>query len=128
MRKKNTYTVLTIGDSFSEQGRIDYKNYLTKKDSISVLHIDRFLNRNPIQTLHGLINGNVFDSLHIKYIVLQSVERHFVKRAIRLNKAKIIDNDTLIALIKKEENKPKILLENKDILFSSKMPFCSFTI
>lgn len=120
LNQKHTFTILTIGDSFSEQASIDYKNYLAQKDSISILHLDRFLNRNPIETVHGLLNGNIFNSLNIRYIILQSTEKYFVRRAINFNKHKVIDNDTLNKLINKENSKPKHKKE-RDLLFSSQM-------
>ena len=74
------YTVLTIGNSFSEQKGFGCKNYLAQKSTISVLHLDRFLSGNPIQTLYGFLNSNVLDKIKVNYIILQSVEREFVTR------------------------------------------------
>jgi hypothetical protein len=77
---KGSFNVMTIGDSFSNLGDNGYQNYLANTDTISVLHIDRFLSGNPIQTLLNLSKGDFFDSIAVEYIVLQSVEREFVKR------------------------------------------------
>ncbi|RTZ49905.1 hypothetical protein EJ377_07055 [Chryseobacterium arthrosphaerae] len=54
--KEKTYEILTIGDSFSEQGKSGYQNGLAH--DFSLLHIDRFISNNQIQTLIELCNGN----------------------------------------------------------------------
>jgi hypothetical protein len=76
---KKNYDVLIIGDSFSGQDSLGYKNFLAEKGA-TVLHMDRFLTENPVQKLIELMNGDFFDSIQPKYIVLQSVERWFVQR------------------------------------------------
>lgn len=74
---KRKFDVITIGDSFSEQGTLGYKNFLGYKD-ISVLHVDNLISgSNPIQTLVQLFTTNFFDHIRADYIVLQSVEREF---------------------------------------------------
>ncbi len=99
LSKKNKFTVLTIGDSFSEQEAIGYQNYLSKNGSISVLHYEDYLNINPIQTLYGILNGDLLDSLNVNYIVLQSVERSFVDRAKGIDFNKKVYSDSLMKLI-----------------------------
>ncbi len=100
MNKDTAFTVLTIGDSFSEQDSLGYKNYLANENNISVLHVDRYISRrNPIQTLVNLINGNVFDSIHIDYVVLQSVERKFVERCENIDFNTALKKDSLINVI-----------------------------
>lgn len=72
--------VLTIGDSFSEQGEVGYQNHLAQR-GVSVLHIDRFLSEeSPIQSLVQFINSDFFDKVETKYVVLQSVERALMTR------------------------------------------------
>lgn len=72
--------VMTIGDSFSEQGALGYKNFLADL-GVSVVHVDREISGgNPIQTLVSLINSGLFDKLKPKYVVLQSIERDFNSR------------------------------------------------
>jgi hypothetical protein len=78
--KPHEFTVMTIGDSFSEQKQFGYKNYLAEKEGISLLHYDSFLHDNPIQTLSDMLNGDLLDKVNVKYIILQSVERHFAAR------------------------------------------------
>jgi hypothetical protein len=95
------YTVLTIGDSFSEQFGYGYKNYLAQNGNISILHLDRFLSKNPIETTYGILNGNMLDKIKVDYIILQSVERHIVTRAKKINCNQIITIDSLKKQIKK---------------------------
>lgn len=81
LSEKNKYTVLIIGDSFSEQSSFGYKNYLGVNTAISVLYLDNKFYDNPISTLYGLLNGNLFDSLKIDYVILESIERTIAHRA-----------------------------------------------
>ena len=77
--------VLTIGDSFSDQGTPGYQNILANK-GISVAHVDRFLSEeNPIQVLIELINSDFFDRIKTKYVVLETVERYAVDRTSELS-------------------------------------------
>ena len=101
LKSPKKYTVLTIGDSFSEQFGFGYKNYLAQKENLSILHLDRFLSDNPIQTLYGLLNSNVLDKIKVNYIILQSVEREFVIRGKNIDVSKIISINSLEKRIKK---------------------------
>jgi hypothetical protein len=74
--KRKSYKLMTIGDSFSEQNKNGYKNYLSH--NFDVLHIDRFISGNPVQTLINLINGDFFDNFKVEYVILQNVERHII--------------------------------------------------
>ncbi|GAW89776.1 hypothetical protein FPS14_contig00030-0017 [Flavobacterium psychrophilum] len=44
------------------------------------------MHENPIETVTGFLNGNVLDNIKVDYIILQSVERVFVERALVFNK------------------------------------------
>jgi hypothetical protein len=68
--------ILTIGDSFSEQSSFGYKNYLAEK--YSVLHVDRFIASNQIQTLYQFLNSGFFEEHKVEYVILENVERGFV--------------------------------------------------
>lgn len=83
LQKELFYDILTVGDSFSEQKNYGYQNYLSEKDSTKVLHVD--IKGNPIESLYQLVNGDFFDNIKVNYVILQSVERHFVERAIKLD-------------------------------------------
>lgn len=92
VQQKYHFDVITIGDSFSEQNNLGFKNFVSHKD-IEVLHIDRFISgSNPIQSLISLLNSDFFNHVNADYIVLQSVERHFN------NRTKEIDFDLKIGM------------------------------
>lgn len=84
--KKTSYTVLVIGDSFSTQGSYGFQNYLEALDSISVLYLDLNKYGNSIETLYAVLNDGLLDCMEFRYVVLESVERDFVKRGQELNK------------------------------------------
>lgn len=105
--KPKKYTVLTIGDSFSGQKGFGYKNYLAQKANISVLHLDRFLTNNPIETAYGILNSDLLKTIKVDYIILQSVERHITRRVKKINKSRIITTDSLKIQIKENDDKLK---------------------
>jgi hypothetical protein len=100
--KEKKYKIMTIGDSFSEQGADGYKNYLA--EDYSVLHIDRFISKNQIQTLIDLLNGDFFNNYEIEYVVLQVVERHLMDQIDNIKIDKKLDIFQLDSIINK--NKP----------------------
>ncbi|HEY1194719.1 alginate O-acetyltransferase AlgX-related protein [Flavobacterium sp.] len=114
--------ILTIGDSFSQQGNYGYNNYLAEK--YSVLNLDRFLSRNSVQTLYELLNGDFFSTYKIEYVVLESVERDFISSVQNIDVSKKITNIQLDSIIKSQK---KILDENYRYNFFSsttiKFPF-----
>ena len=91
------YEILTIGDSFSEQGADGYKNFLAS--DFKVLHIDRFISKNPFQTLINLCNGDFFDIYKVKYVILQNVERHLIDNINDIDINSKINNKELDSLI-----------------------------
>lgn len=101
------YNVLTIGDSFSEQFGYGYKNYLAKNENISILHMDRFLNENSIETVYGILNGDMLTKVKVDYIILQSVEREFVTRGKNVNVNKRISINLLNKQIREHGAKLK---------------------
>lgn len=114
--KKSKYTVLTLGDSFSELGVVGYQNYLAESSDINVLHIDRQLSKNQIQTLFGLINGDFFDKYHVEYVILQSVERHFIDIIENIDTANVLCIDQLVDAY-------NVKTENFQYDFFSRTPF-----
>ena len=102
--EQKKFTVLTIGDSFSGQKGYGYKNYLAQKTNISVLHLDRFLTKNPIETAFGILNSDLLKTIKVDYIILQSVERHITKRVNKINKSRIITIDSLKIQIKEQHD------------------------
>ncbi|WP_339864122.1 hypothetical protein [uncultured Algoriphagus sp.] len=72
--------VMTIGDSFSEQESLGYKNFLANMGP-SVIHVDRTISgRNPIQTLVSLMNSDLFEFVKPDFVVVQSIERDINSR------------------------------------------------
>jgi hypothetical protein len=109
--QQKKFTVLSIGDSFSGQKGYGYKNYLAQKPNISVLHLDRFLTNNPIETAYGILNGDMLDKIKVDYILLQSVERHITKRVKKINRNRILNADSLKIKIEKHKNKLKLAIK-----------------
>jgi len=121
LNAKHTFDVLTIGDSFSEQTNISYQNYLADNNS-RILHMDRFLHENPIETLHSILNGNLLNTIKVDYIILESVQRDIIRRVIPLDTTKTITANSLQKLIEKYNSKKQLTEE------SSEAPFYSSTI
>ena len=121
--KPQKFTVLTIGDSFSEQFGYGYKNYLAQNNT-SVLHVDRFLSGNPIQTAHGILNGDLLDKIKVNYIILQSVERDIVVRAQECKTDTLISLNSINQNIKEyNSNLKKSNFENNSELLKIKQYF-----
>ncbi len=106
--KDRNFKVLTIGDSFSEQSGSGYKNYLAQNNDIKVLHIDRFLSGNQIQTLYALLNGDFFEKYHFEYVILQNVERHYIDCIEGIDVKKVYNTKELIDSVNAKKN-PKIV-------------------
>jgi hypothetical protein len=85
---RSHYSVLTIGDSFTERGSESYVNFLAQDTSVSVLQINRKSHDgNPIETLYALLQGDLFDKISFDYLVLQSVERVITERGQKIDKS-----------------------------------------
>jgi len=82
LNETNTFNILTIGDSFSQQGAHGYQNHID--NSTDVLNFDiqsyKLPTNNPIDLAYKLCNGDVFNKLKINYLLLQSVERSIITR------------------------------------------------
>lgn len=104
--KEKTYKILTIGDSFSEQGKSGYQNILA--NDFSILHVDRFISNNQIQKLVELSNGNFFDTYNVQYVILQGVERDLIDDVKNINnksRTDIHQIDSIVTNHKPEQNK-----------------------
>jgi hypothetical protein len=121
LSKKSKFKILVIGDSFSDQGNYGYPNYLAESNKNSLLKLDRNYHKNPFETLFGIINGDLLDSIKVEYIVLQSVEREVAIRT-NINESAILTIDSLRKI--KEAKKSLVNLEPKqtDKLFSDRIP------
>ena len=73
--------VLTVGDSFSQQGNMGYQNYMPG-EGLAVANCRRSLYENPIQYACNILDWGVVDSTNIDVLVLEVVERDF---ALRIN-------------------------------------------
>ncbi|MEO6231199.1 MAG: hypothetical protein ABJB11_15335 [Ferruginibacter sp.] len=101
--KKRKFKILTIGDSFSEQKNYGYKNYLAEK--FDVLHVDRFISQNQIQTLCGMLNSDFFDTYQIDYVVLENVERSFVENIKYIDTSAILSFKQIDSIVKNYKSK-----------------------
>jgi hypothetical protein len=95
IQKENSFSVLTLGDSFSKQAEYGYQNYL-ESDSISVLHYNK--NINAIATLNNLINGDLFEEIDVDFVILETVARWATKRASRIDISKTLNYNEIIDL------------------------------
>ena len=69
-------TVLTIGDSFSQQRRIGYQNYLGKMGlDVVNMHIEPY--QSPLQEAYNVLDRHQIDSTTVKVLILECVERDF---------------------------------------------------
>lgn len=106
LRKENNFDIITLGDSFSEQDTLGYKNFICH-EGFKVLHVDRFISgRNPMETLIRLLNSDLFNNLTADYIILQSVEREFNERNNKIEWDITLNTDTLVKQI---DNYKKII-------------------
>jgi hypothetical protein len=95
--QRKTFDILTIGDSFSEQHAFGYKNQLA--NYYSVLHVDRFISRDPYQTLVELLNGDFFDNYDIGTVILQGVERHVMDPVGRIDLSRKLDLELIDSMV-----------------------------
>src|SRR6187401_465944 len=64
LNKKDTFDILSIGDSFSQLGECGYQNYLATFYGMDILSIDgAYSLKNPTQDLISMVNGGVFDNI-----------------------------------------------------------------
>lgn len=77
-----TASVLTIGDSFSQQGEFGYSHYVAKQLNCSLLNIHKHLHI-PEQSFIQLVHGHQIPDGTI--VILQSVERLFIQRLATLD-------------------------------------------
>ena len=76
-----TVDVLTVGDSFSQQGVGSYENFIAMQGySVINLHADQ----NMFQTAYDMMNLGVIDSSRVKTIVVECVERYLPNRVTTL--------------------------------------------
>lgn len=84
---KENYDVIAIGDSFSQQEKYGYQNYLSKISGKEIMNLKRYDNgrSEPEQTAFLLLNSGYFDEYKPKYLIIESVERAFLPRGINID-------------------------------------------
>jgi len=71
--------ILIIGDSFSQREQTGFLDSLADKSKYKIGKIQNLPNKNQLQTIIEYANGDFFDSIKIKYVLVQRVERYFDK-------------------------------------------------
>ncbi len=87
--------ILTFGDSFSAQKNYGYQNYLASSSKLLIFNVNReyYPNGNQIQMIFSMLNGNMFEPMKVKYIVLQVVENRFVEKGMKIDYDEKIKSD-----------------------------------
>ena len=87
--------VLTIGDSFSQQGHAGYQNYMPQ-EGLTVANMRRGLYDNPIQYAWNLLDAGVVDSTNIDVMVVEVGERDLPLRIenFRIDKVEVGEPDS----------------------------------
>lgn len=120
LSRKSEFKILVIGDSFSDQGNYGYPNYLAESNKNSLLKLDRNFHKNPFETLFGIINGDLLDSIKVEYIVVQSVEREIPLRT-SINESAILTIDSLNKIKEAKKSLVDRGPKQTDKLFSDRM-------
>lgn len=74
--KRVRTTVLTVGDSFSQMGRIGYQNYLGQQ-GVDVVNMHLEPHQNPLQEAYNLLDRGLIDSTTVRTLIVENVERDF---------------------------------------------------
>ena len=87
IQEHKLYDIVTIGDSFSQQKISGYQNYLANLEDKYVLNIKRNDNSSlsPEQIALNHLKSGDLSRLKVKIVIIESVERFFVKRLNDLN-------------------------------------------
>lgn len=74
---KHVHTaVLTVGDSFSQMGRIGYQNYLGQQ-GLDVVNMHLEPHNSPLQEAYNILDRGLIDSTKVKVLIVENVERDF---------------------------------------------------
>jgi hypothetical protein len=111
----NTYDIITIGDSFSQQGVSGYQNYLAHYQNERILNIECLKGKGPEQTALILLNSGFFTLFPPKIVIVESVERAFVNRLLSLNFSTQYSIDEIL----KQYQKNTIIDDKKDLLYET---------
>ncbi len=87
--------ILTLGDSFSALQNFGYQNYLASLSDLKVYNMNReyYPDGNQIQMAFSMENGNLLQSMNVKYLIIQVVENRFVEKGQKIKKSHKINSD-----------------------------------
>lgn len=82
---EDTFSILITGDSFCRLGVSGFNNYLASMPFPH--HVGNYQGKhyNPLQTGWDLLYNNIIDSIHVPILIIEVVEREFMKRIERLS-------------------------------------------
>lgn len=127
------YKILTIGDSFSQQGCDGYQNYLANKLGERILNYPdpRGQGYKPEDIALYLLNNDIYDKIGCKIVIIETVEREFVQHILSFKDIKHINytienNNSSNKDIQVKKKKKDYLMETfkyiKYQLYKSKRP------
>lgn len=116
--------VLTIGDSFSQQGRYGYQNYMAHK-GIKVVNCFDNVTDNPLQIAYDLLERNIINHELTKILIVECGERTIVGRVKRFNPNTIRDEHMKKSAGEKE---PEIVNNGNDWSVSRARDFILYRI
>ena len=70
--RRESFDILTIGDSFSSGA---YQDYLVNQYGLKIINAYRYVRNNCLEDLYIMLNSGVIDELKPKAVILESVER-----------------------------------------------------
>lgn len=119
---KSNFDVITIGDSFSQQKKIGYQNYLGKISNKKIMNLKRYNNGmdEPEQTAFLLLNSGYFDIVKPKYLIVESVGREFLNRGTNIDVEKKDDLEKILNYykeLKQSTNEKKSLFDIGNLKF-----------
>ncbi len=83
LQNANRSKILTIGDSFSQQGIFGYQNYLAHSLADSIINITR--NGTNLETAISLLNSGMINSANCRILILEQVDRGLIGNLCNIN-------------------------------------------
>jgi len=122
---KPIYDVVTIGDSYGKLGTDGFQKYVGIALNDTVLDLDVDISSDqkdgPEQIATKLLNNGFFERMNVKCVVVESVERAFLKRLIKINLNRVDSNDSILDLYKfKEFSKKRLQAYNGNVGISKR--------
>ena len=122
------YEIMTIGDSFSQQGITGYQNYLAMELGERILNYPDPGGReySPEEISLYLLKNGVFAKLGCKIVIIETVERSFVQRMLDIKNIENLESGNDVLTKGVPEKKKDCLMETfkyiKYYLYKSKRP------